>query len=106
MQQAMMTPTAAENTMSPEALPSVVARARAAQRAWAELTPGTRAKRLAPLKDRVLDRAEAIAACVHEEVGKPDVEALLGEVLPTADVVAYWSKVIGDLLEPTEIEID
>src|SRR5208283_4853925 len=31
---------------------------------------------------------------------------LLGEVIPTADVVAYWSRVVGDLLEPTEIEID
>ena len=85
---------------------SALARARAAQPAWAELPVEERVRILQPVADRVLAQAEAIAACVHDEVGKPDVEALLGEVLPTADVVAYWSKTVGDLLEPTEIEID
>jgi acyl-CoA reductase-like NAD-dependent aldehyde dehydrogenase len=65
-----------------------------------------RAQKLAPLKDRVLDRAEAIASCVREEVGKPEVEALLGEVLPSADVVTYWTRSIEELLEPTDVEID
>jgi acyl-CoA reductase-like NAD-dependent aldehyde dehydrogenase len=85
---------------------SAVARARAAQPAWAALPVADRVEALRPVADRVLAQAESIAACVHDEVGKPDVEALLGEVLPTADVVAYWSKVVGDLLEPTEIELD
>jgi len=84
----------------------VVARARAAQRAWADLTVDARARRLAPLKDRVLDRAQAIAACVQGEVGKPEVEALLGEVLPSADVVQYWTSHVEELLEPTPVDID
>jgi acyl-CoA reductase-like NAD-dependent aldehyde dehydrogenase len=108
------TPEAAPETKheaTPEATPpskvaSVVARARAAQRAWAELDVAVRARRLAPLKDRVLDRAEAIAACVREEVGKPDVETLLGEVLASADVVTYWTGAIAELLEPSDVEID
>ncbi len=90
----------------PHSVHAAIARARAAQPAWAALPVEERIKKLRPVADRVLAQAEAIAACVHDEVGKPDVEALLGEVLPTADVVAYWSKVIGDLLEPTEIELD
>jgi acyl-CoA reductase-like NAD-dependent aldehyde dehydrogenase len=90
----------------PHSVHAAIARARAAQPAWAALPVEERIKKLRPVADRVLAQAEAIAACVHEEVGKPDVEALLGEVLPTADVVAYWSKVVGDLLEPTEIELD
>jgi acyl-CoA reductase-like NAD-dependent aldehyde dehydrogenase len=85
---------------------SVVARARAAQRAWAELTVDERARRLQPLKDRVLDRAKAIAACVRDEVGKPEVEALLGEVLPSADVAQYWTSNIEQLLEPMPVDID
>lgn len=89
-----------------ETVKAAIARARAAQPAWAALPVEERIKKLRPAADRVLAQAESIAACVHEEVGKPEVEALLGEVLPTADVVAYWSRVIGDLLEPTEIEID
>mgnify|MGYP001430232365 CR=1 FL=1 len=93
-------------TAPPGDVAAVVARARSAQAAWADLGVRVRAQRLAPLKDRVLDRAEAIAACVREEVGKPDVEALLGEVLPSADVVAYWTASIEELLEPSDVEID
>ena len=85
---------------------SAVAAARAAQPAWAALTADERALKLKPLADRVLDQAQAIATCVREEVGKPEIEALLGEVLPTADVVGYWTKVIAELLDPTEVEID
>ena len=43
---------------------------------------------------------------MHGEVGKPAVEVLLGEVLPSADVVAYWTGAIEELLDPQEIEID
>jgi acyl-CoA reductase-like NAD-dependent aldehyde dehydrogenase len=94
------------DTTSPEEVSAVVARARAAQPAWAALTVAERVRRIRPVKDRVLDRAEAIAAVVCEEVGKPAVEALLGEVLPSADVVQYWSKTIEELLEPNDLELD
>ena len=83
-----------------------VAKARGAQRAWAETSVEERAKRIAQVKDRILERAEAIAQCVHEEVGKPDVEALLGEVLPSADVVDYWTRAVIEMLDPIEVEID
>lgn len=94
------------DTTSPPSVSEVVARARDAQPAWAALSAEERVKRVAPLKDRVLGRAEAIAALVREEVGKPEVEVLLGEVLPTADVVQYWSKRIVELLDPEDVEID
>jgi acyl-CoA reductase-like NAD-dependent aldehyde dehydrogenase len=83
-----------------------VARARAAQPAWADLGADERARRLAPLKDRVLERAEAIADCLREEIGKPRVESLLGEVLPSADVVQYWTRSLPELVAPTEVELD
>jgi acyl-CoA reductase-like NAD-dependent aldehyde dehydrogenase len=91
--------------MAEDQVGAVVARARAAQPAWAQLGASERARRLGPLKDRVLERAEAIADCVHEEVGKPSVEGLLGEALPSADLVAYWTRSIEEMLEPTELEL-
>ncbi|MGD0525678.1 MAG: aldehyde dehydrogenase family protein [Polyangiaceae bacterium] len=94
------------DTPTSEDVPEIVARARAAQPAWAALSVDERARRLAPLKDRVLDRAEAIARVVRDEVGKPEVEALLGEVLPSADVAQYWTSHIAELLDPEEIDID
>src|SRR5580704_1779588 len=71
------------DTPSSEDVPETVAKARAAQPAWAALSTDERA-----------------------EVGKPEVEALLGEVLPSADVVQYWTSNIADLLDPEEVDID
>ena len=88
------------------AVAGAVARARAAQPSWAALRPRERVRRLSPVKDRLLDRAESIAECVGKEVGKPRVEALLGEVLPSADVVQYWAQWIEELQQPAEIELD
>ncbi len=103
----VLAPSPVEPSLAPVAdVMSAVARARAAQRTWAELSVEARVKTLGALKDRVLDRAEAIAAVVHEEVGKPEVEALLGEVLPSADVVAYWTRSIGEMLEPSPVSLD
>lgn len=85
---------------------ALVARARAAQGPWAALCIEKRVRALLPLKDRILERADAVARCVHEEVGKPEVEALLGEVLPSADVVAHWTETIADLIEPSEVALD
>ena len=96
-----------EVTATPtDSLPAVVARARGAQGAWASLGPLGRAKIIREVKNRVLQRAEKIADCVHRETGKPVVEAMLSEVLPTADLVLYWTDAIEELMEPAEVEID
>jgi acyl-CoA reductase-like NAD-dependent aldehyde dehydrogenase len=85
---------------------ALVTRARRAQSAWADKPVEARVKALAPLKGRILSAAERIAKTVHDEVGKPEVEAIMGEVLPSADVVAYWCEQIPELLEPVEAELD
>ncbi|MGA7123333.1 MAG: aldehyde dehydrogenase family protein [Polyangiaceae bacterium] len=92
--------------MAQDEVERIVMRARAAQPAWEELGPSERARRLAPLKERVLDRADAIADCLHEEVNKPAVEGLLGEVLPSADLVQYWTRAMPDLLQPADVDFD
>lgn len=66
----------------------------------------TRVGRIHSVKGRLLEAADRIAACIHEEMGKPEVEALLGEVLPSADVVDYWSQTIDELLEPSDVTLD
>jgi acyl-CoA reductase-like NAD-dependent aldehyde dehydrogenase len=85
---------------------AIVARARAAQSAWSAKSVRERARALLIVRDRILDRAEAVAKTVHEETGKPEVEALLGEVLPTADVVDYWTESIEELLDVIDVELD
>jgi acyl-CoA reductase-like NAD-dependent aldehyde dehydrogenase len=87
-------------------IPAIVARAREAQRGWQAMSVEQRVHAIARVKDRALDAAEAIAHAVHREVGKPEIEALAGEVLPTADVVHYWCESIEELLASTEIDLD
>jgi acyl-CoA reductase-like NAD-dependent aldehyde dehydrogenase len=89
-----------------EDVPGVVARARGAQAAWAARPLEERARALLKVKERILDRAELVARQVRAEVGKPEEEALVGEVLPSADVVDFWVRSAEDLLEPVEVELD
>ena len=89
-----------------EAIADVVSKARAAQAVWAAMDVTKRVAAVSKVKTRILTRAEAIAKTIADETGKPDVEALLGEVLASADVVAYWAEIIADELEPFEAEID
>lgn len=87
-------------------IPALLGRARAAQAEWAAEPIERRIRAASKVKARILERAEAIAALVHSETGKPEVEALLGEALPSADVIAYWAENIADELEPSEVQID
>lgn len=85
---------------------NLLKRARTAQVAWAALSVEDRISALAPVAKRILENADAIAEVVHREVKKPMAEALLAEVLPSADVVNYWCSVGFEHLEPTDVELD
>lgn len=94
-------------TETPESeVGDIVGRAKNAQVAWAALDVDKRTRALLPLKKRILAQADAIAKLVHDETGKPEVEAMLGEVLASADVVSYWCDVIASELKPFEAELD
>jgi len=89
-----------------EGIAAIVEKARAAQAEWAATDIHKRIKAISAVKNRILARAEATAKTIHEETGKPEVEALLGEILASADVVSYWADIVADELEPFEAEID
>lgn len=99
-------PLAPVASTSPSELSLRIAAARAAQGAWANRSARERATVLLAVKDRILERAEAIARTIHLETGKPEVEALMGEVLPGGDIVDYWTESIEELLDVTEVELD
>jgi acyl-CoA reductase-like NAD-dependent aldehyde dehydrogenase len=87
-------------------VPEIVKRAHDAQKKWADLTIAQRTRVLQKVKTRVLGKAEEIAKIVTDETGKPEVESLLSEVLPSGDVVDYWCANAEELLEPLDVEID
>ncbi|HEX5256997.1 MAG TPA: aldehyde dehydrogenase family protein [Mycobacterium sp.] len=69
---------------------AAVCAARAAQRAWGELTPKVRGQRLNALADRVEAHADVFTASEQAGTGKPDEEAF-GEVLQVADLVRFYA---------------
>lgn len=88
------------------AIATIVQDARKSQPAWAATPLEERIKAIAKIKDRVLDRAELVAKTLKSELGKPEAESLLAEVLPSGDVVDFWCKSIEELLEEQEVELD
>jgi acyl-CoA reductase-like NAD-dependent aldehyde dehydrogenase len=83
----------------------VVARARKAQQAWAVLPVEERAHRLLRLRDAFAERAEDFVETLSRECGKPRHEALLHEVAPLLDLIAWTAKHAPDALASQKLEL-
>jgi acyl-CoA reductase-like NAD-dependent aldehyde dehydrogenase len=84
----------------------VVAAARKAHAVWSAMPIRERADALRPLKKRILSSARDVGELLEKECGKPFEEAVLAEVLPSGDLVDYWTASIEELLAPEPLEID
>jgi acyl-CoA reductase-like NAD-dependent aldehyde dehydrogenase len=84
-------------------IPAAVARARAAQPAWAALGHAGRAARLAPLAAAIRTRLDELATLLTREMGKPLREAK-GEVQSVADGIEHELAEIGAALAPEELD--
>jgi len=80
-----------------------VSRARAAQHAWAALTYRQRAPFILRAREIVLDQIEEIAALISRETGKPAVEAISMEIVPTLDLMHYFAQNTRRLLDHRRI---
>jgi acyl-CoA reductase-like NAD-dependent aldehyde dehydrogenase len=87
-------------------LDAIVAGAHAAQALWAARTLEARIEAMQAFKGRLLDRGTELARLISLETGKPEVEALLAEVLASADVVEAWCKHVGPWLEDEPVALD
>ena len=87
----------------PASLPQFVARARAAQVAWARIPVRERCARLRDLRDRVMSSRDGLADAVVAESGKPRVEALFADIFVAVDSAAYFAKNTERLLSPESV---
>jgi acyl-CoA reductase-like NAD-dependent aldehyde dehydrogenase len=71
---------------------AAVARARAAQPAWAALGAKERAGFMWKLRDQFVDRADEIVDVICKETGKTAQEALMMEAFAPCDAITYWAK--------------
>src|SRR6185369_6818864 len=70
---------------------AAVARARAAQTAWAKLSYEDRARFILRAREVVLDQLDDIAKLISRETGKPVTEAIAMEIVPTLDLMHYFA---------------
>src|SRR5438067_11791403 len=84
-------------------LPQLVARARAAMREWAKLTPRQRCARLRVLQERILLSRNMLADAIVAESGKPRVEALFADIFVALDTAEYFAQNTERLLWPEPV---
>jgi 4,4'-diapolycopenoate synthase len=66
--------------------------ARNAQTAWASLPVASRARRLRPLRYAIAKRMDEIVQTVCDEIGKPPMDALAGDVMVTLEQLRYYER--------------
>ncbi|HSE17766.1 MAG TPA: aldehyde dehydrogenase family protein [Pyrinomonadaceae bacterium] len=89
--------------MNADDVAAAVAKARAAQPAWARLSYGERARFILRAREIVLDQIEEIAKVISRETGKPVTEAIAMEIVPTLDLMHYFAENTQSILKRKRI---
>lgn len=88
-----------------EHVKAAVAKARAAQPAWASLSFRERGRVILQARKLMLAERDEIAILVSRETGKPIAEALSMELVPVLDAMHYFAHASENLLSPQKIDI-
>src|SRR5436309_2229598 len=80
-----------------------VAAARAAQQVWARLAVRDRLRPVRRLRALLAERADDLVAAVNADIGRPPVEVLGTELLPTAAALKFLERRAGRLLAPRRV---
>jgi acyl-CoA reductase-like NAD-dependent aldehyde dehydrogenase len=88
---------------SPAPVAAQVAAARAAQRTWEALPVRRRLGPVRALRRLLATECDALCAAVARDLGKPAVEVVGGDVLPTADACRFLEREAARLLRPRRV---
>src|SRR5262245_52683791 len=77
--------------------------ARAAQRPWAALPVRQRLIPIRALRRLIVAGCDRLIALLADELGKPAVETLGGELLPVADGLAWLERRAASILAPRSV---
>lgn len=94
------------NTHTPDQVRYAVERARAAVGTWSAMSFAERGKLLGKVRDRLLERAHEIAQLLHEENGKPKIEAYFSEVVPNLDLFDFHIAHDERLMAPEPVKLN
>ncbi len=89
----------------PEEVRAVVARAREAQRDWAQVPIRERCRRMEAFRDIVVERIEEICRRISDENGKTLQESLLMECLLVVDLATYFCRHAPRILKMRRVRV-
>ena len=89
----------------PAELPQIFARAAQAQKLWAKTPIKQRAQKLLHLREVLTRKVDSLAEVIHLENGKPIIEALVCEMLPSIELLTYYASIAPKKLRDHEIAI-
>ena len=84
---------------------NAVARARAAQPAWAQRSYKERGRVILKARELLLNNVDEVGLLVSRETGKPVSEAIATEIVPTLDAMNFFARKAEKLLRPDKIDI-
>ena len=84
----------------PREVANVVAQTRKVAPEWAAIAPEGRARIMREVRYRIYDRLDEIVETVATECGKPRLEALTHDAMPTALQLLYFERVAAKVLAP------
>ena len=91
------------NPSSSDDIAALFSLARSAQRRWQAIPILERTRRLQKVGDRLLERLDALAELIHDENGKPLVEAIAHAVGASASKVRHLCKMAPRWLKPEKV---
>lgn len=89
-----------------DAVPELVARARAAQAQWAALSLEDRKAGVRKLAEVFMSRAADLSAALVEEIGKPAGEAWTSEIVTAQELFDGWLEMIDDELADIPVSLN
>lgn len=89
--------------MSSPPFAAEVAAGRSAQRSWSRWTVAGRLRATRALRHLIVDRASELFTVVEADVGRPAVEVLATELLPTASALKFLEQEAIRLLKPRRV---
>jgi acyl-CoA reductase-like NAD-dependent aldehyde dehydrogenase len=88
---------------APESVPQLMARAREAQKSWAEKSVRQRCSFLRKIRDAIYARRQEVIAAISLETGKPHVEAVFAELLLALDSADFLARQAPEWLRPEAV---
>lgn len=90
---------------TPQEVAAAVERAKEASKEWSALPFRERGEMILKVRSHVWSHSDEIADLISQEMGKPKVEALSSDIIPTLDIMTYFAKSTERLLRERSLDL-